>query len=144
MTESFVPMNELEEKLLATHQGELQTQQFLDALLGEQVFMPILEKSDIGGLQTSKSAHPLTLQTEDGLDVIIAFSSPERAKTFVKDFPGYGGGLLTEFSWILEHLSGRVGVSINPDHEMGIDLDPEMMDELARKHAAANASNPND
>lgn len=144
MTESFVPMNTLEEKLLATHQGEIQTQQLLDELPGEQVFMPILEKSDIGGLQTSKSAHPLTLQTEDGLDVIIAFSSPDRAKAFVKDFPGYGGGLLTEFSWILEHLNGRVGVSINPDHELGIDLDPEMMEELARKHAAAGAAQSGD
>lgn len=138
MTDTFVPMNDLEKKLLAAHQGEIQTQQFLDELINEQVFMPILEKSDIGGLQTSQSAHPLTLQTEDGLNVIIAFSSPDRAKAFVKDFPGYGGGLLTEFYWILERLGGEVGVSINPDNEMGIDLEPDMVADMARKHAEAS------
>ena len=139
MVASFIPMNELEQKLLAAHNGEITTPQFLDELLNEQVFMPILEKSNIGGLQTSQSAHPLTLQTEDGLDVIIAFSSPDRAKEFVKDYPGYGGGLLTEFSWILERVKEQVGVSINPDHEMGIDLEPDMVADMARKHAEASA-----
>ena len=129
MTEAFDPRNELERKLLATHEGQMPQASFVKELMDEQVFMPVFE-SDTGvqGLQMSTKAKPLTVEDEAGTNVLILFTSPERAKPFVQHFPGYGkGGLLTEFSWVLERLDGAVGIAINPGWEVGIDFDPDMV-----------------
>ncbi len=45
-------------------------------------------------------------------------------------YPGYDGGLLTEFNWILERTGSGIGISINPDWPVGIDLEPEMVQQL--------------
>ena len=49
---------------------------------------------------------------------------------FVRDFPGYEGGLLAEFSWVLERTGSGVGISINPNWPVGMDLEPEMVQQL--------------
>ena len=61
---------------------------------------------------------------------LILFTSPERAKTFVQDYPGYEGGLLAEFRWVLERTGSGVGVSINPNWPVGMDMEPEMVQQL--------------
>ena len=73
---------------------------------------------------------PLTLKTEDGFEILILFTSPERAKVFLQDYPGYEGGLLAGFRWVLERTGTGVGVSINPDWPVGIDMEPEMVQQL--------------
>jgi hypothetical protein len=73
---------------------------------------------------------PLTVRAEDNTEVLILFTSPERAKEFVGDYPGYDGGLLAEFTWILERTGSGIGISINPDWPVGIDLEPEMVQQL--------------
>lgn len=104
---------------------------FMADLLESQLFMPIEdEPQEIQGFQRSSKARPLSLETEDGLKVLILFTSPERAKGFLVDFPAYTGGLLSEFPWILERVGSGVGVSINPGLEFGIDLDPDMVEQL--------------
>ena len=130
MSETFIPTNDIETQLLAAQEGSISGEAFMQALLQSQLFMPILDRHGIGGLQPSKSANPLTLTDEEGNEVLILFTSPERAKGFVKDFPGYEGGLLAEFTWILEKLGVGHGISINPDWEVGIDMAPEMIEQL--------------
>jgi hypothetical protein len=61
---------------------------------------------------------------------LILFTSPERSKVFLQDFPEYDGGLLAEFKWILERTGSGIGVSINPDWPVGIDLEPDMLEQL--------------
>lgn len=133
MTEAFDPRNELERKLMATHEGRMAQDAFIKELMDEQIFMPVLEEtSGIQGLQKSTRAKPLTVAEEGGTNVLILFTSPERAKPFVQHFPGYEtGGLLTEFSWVLERLDGEVGIAINPGWDVGIDFDPDMVMALA-------------
>jgi hypothetical protein len=133
MTEAFDPRNELERKLLATHEGQMAQDAFIKALLAEQIFMPVLDDdTGIQGLQRSSKAKPLTIQEEGGTNVLILFTSPERAKPFVQHFPGYEkGGLLTEFSWVVERIDGSVGIAINPGWDVGIDFDPEMVASMA-------------
>ncbi len=136
MTETFTPHNDLESRLVSLQEGRLDGNAFMQTLLDEQLFMPVEDDaSDIEGLQKSTRAKPLTLETEDGETVLILFSSPERAKQFVADFPGYNGGLLTEFSWILERIGGGVGISINPGHEVGLDLEEDMVAQLIHMSA---------
>jgi hypothetical protein len=132
MTEQFTPMNEIEKQLLAAQEGRISGEEFMAALLKSELFMPILEKpSAVGNLQTSSTAHPLTLEDEEKNSVVILFTSPDRGKTFLLEHPGYGGGLLAEFTWILEKLGGGLGLSINPGWETGIDMSPEMLKQLS-------------
>ncbi len=122
-------MNEAEALLLKAQAGELDSETFMQQLMDAQLFMPIYEKHQIGGLQptTGDKAVPLTLDDETGNKVLILFTSPEMAKNFVRDFPGYGGGLLAEFKWIIEKVGVGYGISINPDSELGIDLEVGML-----------------
>lgn len=125
-------MNAAEELLLKAHAGELDSGAFMQQLMETTLFMPIYEKHQIGGLQptTGDQATPLTLDDESGNKVLILFTSPERAKLFVKDFPGYGGGLLAEFKWIVEKVGVGYSIAINPGHELGIDLEVGMLQNL--------------
>ncbi|MGB5306132.1 MAG: SseB family protein [Gammaproteobacteria bacterium] len=130
MHDTFETRNELEEKLLAAQEGQLPEAEFMDYLMDTQVFMPIKDAIGIEGFTSSNKAIPLTLKAEENIEVLILFTSPERAKTFIKDYPGYDGGLLAEFKWVLERTGSDVGISINPDWPVGFDLEPEMIQRL--------------
>jgi hypothetical protein len=130
MHDTFDARNELEEKLLAAQEGQLSSEDFMDYLMDTQVFMPVKDSVGIEGFTSSTKAVPLTLKTEDNIEVLILFTSPDRAKEFVSEFPGYEGGLLTEFSWVLERTGSGIGISINPNWPAGFDLEPEMVQQL--------------
>ncbi len=108
----------------------MSSESFMEYLMDTQVFMPIKDSIGIEGFTGSSKAIPLTLNSEDNTEVLILFTSPERAKDFVSDFPGYEGGLLTEFSWVLERTGSGIGISINPNWPVGIDLEPDMVQQL--------------
>ncbi|MBI5462157.1 MAG: SseB family protein [Gammaproteobacteria bacterium] len=129
--EPFTPHNELEQQLIAAQEGSIPGDDFMHYLLTAQVFMPVQDETHaIKGFQRSDKAVPLTLETEDGMQVVVLFSSPERAKPFLVDYPGYTGGLLTEFKWVLERMGSGYGVAVNPGWSVGIDMDPDMIDQM--------------
>jgi hypothetical protein len=130
MHDQFETRNELEEKLLAAQEGTLGSEDFMTYLMDAQVFMPVKDSIGIEGFTSSDKAVPMTLKTEDNVEVLILFSSPDRSKEFMQDFPGYDGGLLAEFKWVLERVGGGVGVSINPGWPVGMDMEPEMIQQL--------------
>jgi hypothetical protein len=133
MNEIFEPRNELEKSLLDAQEGRIPGEQFMQELLESQVYMPILEKQGnaIGNIQLNNKAKPLSIKDESGEEFLILFTSPERAPDFVKDYPGYGdGGLLAEFSWIMEKMGVGFGISLNPNWPVGIDLEPEIVKQL--------------
>lgn len=131
--QSFVPHNDVETQLLAAQEGRIAGDEFMRGLLTAQLFMPVQDDSSgIKGFQRqTEQAVPLTLQSEEGVPVLILFTSPERAKPFLEDFPEFKGGLLAEFTWILERVGSGFGVAINPGWPVGIDMDPEMVDQMA-------------
>ena len=134
MTEQFTPMNEIEKKLIAAQKGELDGEEFMAELMKSELFMPILEQqSEVQNLQTSHTAHPLTLEDEENNSVVVLFTSPDRGKAFLQEYPGYGGGLLAEFTWILEKLGSGHGLTINPGWESGFDMSPQMLQQLTEK-----------
>jgi hypothetical protein len=141
--EIFEPKNDLEHKLLAAANGELEVDDLIAGLLDDQVFMPVEdEDSGIQGFQRSLHARPLVVQDEEDTHVLVLFSSPERAKVVMQEFPKFGGGLLADFRWVLERIDAGAGVTINPGWEIGIDLDPEsvasLSQQLAEEKAQAN------
>ena len=136
MSEAFEPRNDLEKSLLDAQEGRIPGEQFMQELMESQVYMPILEKQGnaIGNIQLDNKAKPLSIEDDNGAEFLILFTSPERATEFVKDFPGYGdGGLLAEFTWILEKMGVGFGISLNPDWPVGIDLEPEIVKQLSGK-----------
>jgi len=130
MHERFEARNDLEHKLLEAQEGSLPEDEFMQYLMEAQVFMPVRDAIGIAGFTGSSKAIPLTLNTEDALEVLVLFSSPDRAKEFVREFPGYEGGLLVEFKWVLERTGSGVGISLNPNWPVGMDLEPEMVQQL--------------
>ena len=130
MHERFEARNDLEQKLVAAQEGSLPESEFMQYLLEAQVFMPVRDSIGIGGFTGSNKAIPLTLNTEEAMEVLVLFTSPERARHFVQDYPGYEGGLLVEFKWVLARTGSGVGISINPNWPVGMDMEPEMVQRL--------------
>ncbi|KAA3628892.1 MAG: SseB family protein [Proteobacteria bacterium] len=128
MNEDNPARNELEALLLDFHAESIAPEEFARRLLDAQIFMPVKdEKQGIAGFQSATQAEPLLVEDATGHRILVVFSAPDRAKSFLAAHPGYGGGLLTEFSWILCRMGAGVAISINPDQTPGFDLDPEMV-----------------
>jgi SseB protein N-terminal domain len=131
MSQDPQPNNDLERKLLDAQEGRIEPQELIDALMAGEVFMPVYEKHQIAGFGASTKAKPLTLKDQDsGEEVLVLFTSPERAKEFVRDYPGYGGGLVTELPWILERLGVGYGITLNPGQELGMELEARALQQL--------------
>lgn len=129
-SEMFEPKNELEKKLALAWEGATSGEAFMQELLASEVFMPIENDEVMQGVQRSSKAKPLVLQSEDGVSVLVLFTSPDRAKPFLRDYPGFTGGLLTEFKWVLEKMGTGHGIALNPGCEVGFDMEPEMLSRL--------------
>ncbi|MEW6677926.1 MAG: SseB family protein [Pseudomonadota bacterium] len=126
------PRNDVERLLVELNEGRLEPEDFAKQLLDQQVFMPVQdEKHQIAGFQLSTKAQPLVIEDEEGNRVLVAFSTPERAKVLKDEFPNYSGGLLTEMSWIVRRMGAGMGLTINPGMDPGIDFDPDMVAMLA-------------
>lgn len=124
--------NELEQKLLAAMNGELASDDFMHALMTQQIFIPIKDDKESGiiGFQHTTKATPLVIQDEEGINILVLFTSPERAKDFLADTPGYSGGLLEDFSWIVERMEPGFAIAVNPGIDLGIDIEPENVTEM--------------
>lgn len=128
MNEPLPSRNELEALLLEFHEGRLEPEEFARRLLDVQVFLPVKdEKHAIAGFQASTRAEPLVVEDDVGNAILVLFSAPDRARDFLAAFPGFGGGMLVEFSWILRRMGAGISIAINPDQTPGFDLDPEMV-----------------
>jgi len=134
--------NELEKKLLAAISGEQPSEDFMQELLTQQIFIPIRDDKGTGvdGLQRTTKATPLVVE-EDGLRILILFTSPERAKEFLAGTPGYSGGLLADFSWIVERMEPGFAIAVNPGIELGMDIEPENVLQMTALLAARSARN---
>jgi len=141
MTDAFEPRNDLEQALVEAQEGRIPGDEVMRFLLTQQVFMPVEDRESIGGFQMSTRADPLAIHSEEGYKVLVLFSSPERARGFVQDFPAFKGGILAEFKGVLEKMGVGYGIALNPGWEFGIDMEPDMVRQLAGSEAggAANA-----
>lgn len=123
-----VAHNDLDKLLADMHAGQLAPEDFAEGLMGQQVFLPVKdEKHAIAGFQRSTKAEPLVVEDDDGNRVLVVFSVPERAKDFLTHYPGYSGGLVAEFPWVLRRVGAGMGLSINPGEELGFDFDSDML-----------------
>jgi hypothetical protein len=131
------PRNELEAQILEAQEGHITSDDLLKTLMGSQVFMPVQdEKAPVLNIQRSSRAQPLVLSSEEeGTPILVLFSSPERAKPFIKDYPGFTGGILESFKWVLQNMGSGYGIALNPNTEVGFDMEPETVQELIEQLA---------
>jgi hypothetical protein len=129
---AFIPHNDLEKLLADVTLGTVAAEDFVARLLaGDQVFMPVKdEKHAIAGFQTSTKAQPLVIEDDEGTQILVLFTSPERAKPFADMFPDFKGGLLAEFSWVLRRIGGGFPISLNPGWDVGMDFDADTVAQL--------------
>lgn len=129
---AFIPHNDLEKLLNDVTLGTVAAEDFVARLMaGDQVFMPVRdEKHAIAGFQTSTKAQPLVIEDDEGTQILVLFTSPERAKPFAEMFPDFSGGLLAEFSWVLRRIGGGFPISLNPGWDVGMDFDAETVAQL--------------
>lgn len=128
--------NELEAKILEAQEGRITSDDLLKTLMGSQVFMPVQdEKAPVLNVQRSTRAQPLVLAAEEGTPILVLFSSPERAKPFLEDYPGFTGGILESFKWVLQNMGSGYGIMLNPDSEVGFDMEPETVQDLIQQLA---------
>jgi hypothetical protein len=130
--------NELEKQLHAAQVGETPSEVFMKQLLASQIFMPVKDDPALGGIQRSTRAQPLVVQDDGGDSALVLFTSPERAKPFLEHYPEFKGGLLTEFTWVLEKMDAGFGIMINPGDDLGIDIEPELVQQLVETAARPN------
>lgn len=120
--------NALEQLLDEALSDNVSPEDFATRMIDMQVFMPVRdEKHQIAGFQRSTQADPLVLEDDEGNRALIIFSSPDHAKEFMAQFEGYSGGLLTEFSWVLQRMGDEIGIALNPGMDLGFDFDPGMV-----------------
>jgi len=130
------PRNELETKILEAQDGRISSDELLKVLMTSQVFMPVQdEKAPVLNIQRSTRAQPLVMTAEDGTPILVLFSSPERAKPFIQEYPGFTGGILESFRWVLQNLGSGYGIVLNPDSDLGFDMEPDTVTELAQQVA---------
>jgi hypothetical protein len=140
---AFEAKNELEHKLLAAMSGELASEDFMRELMTQQVFIPVRDEPDSGikGFQRTTRATPLVIEDDEGMKILVLFTSPERARGFLAEVPGYSGGLLAEFSWIVERMDAGFAISVNPGLDAGMDIEPQIVAQMLELLAAASAKN---
>lgn len=127
--EDFAPTTDIEHKLVDAQEGRLSSEDFMQELLEATMFLPVYDDS-VSGIQLSDKARPISIQLEDGTEIMVVFTSPERAREFLDQAPGQSGGILESFRWIVEHAGTGVGISINPGWDFGLDIEPEMVAQL--------------
>lgn len=130
--------NDLEQQLHAAQTGQTPSDVFMKQLLAATLFMPVKDDAAVGGIQRSTKAQPLVVEDEAGAQALVLFTSPERAKPFLDHYPDFRGGILTEFSWILDKMDPGFGIVVNPGDELGIDLEVELVEQMRAAAARKN------
>ena len=139
MTTAFKPKNDLENLLMQAQEGTVSPDEFMNTLIQSQVFMPVRDKLKIVGFQDSKNSTPLALQDDQGTNILVIFTSSDRATQFLQSDPDFQGGLIEKaFGELLEINGVGYGVTINPGEEVGMDLDPDMVEEIVGLRQAAS------
>jgi hypothetical protein len=141
--QAFEAKNELEKKLLDAMNGVMSSDDFMRELMTEQIYIPIKDDKDSGiqGFQFTTKATPLVIQDDEGVNILILFTSPDRSHDFLAQVPGYSGGLLADFSWIVERMAPGFAISVNPGLDVGMDIEPENVTQMLELLAASTAKN---
>ena len=137
-TPQFVPANDLETALVDAQKGQRSVPEFFGALLRSQVYL-LLDKEIGPDGQLDPSINPCVLSNAAGAPMLAAFTAPERASGWAERLPQFAHGVLVSFPWVLLRLGPQVGVVLNPEGKVGVEIGA---DALAQLKAQIVASQP--
>ena len=109
----------------------------MNTLVESQVFMPVRDDINIAGFQSSQSAALLVIQDENGTNILVIFTSPDRAHNFLQDHDGFTGGMVEIFGKIPQMNGVGYSVTIKLGEEVGMDLEPDIVEHIVRPGQAA-------
>lgn len=122
MSENFLPVNELEVKLLALYRKEIDMPLFIQIMLSSQISIPLDKEIDEN--KPNKDMNPLVIQSSKGDPVLAVFTSPERITPWISHFPEYKFALSVDCRWFLKGVTSNVGLALNPGWEYGLEFPP--------------------
>lgn len=124
--------------MILAQKGTIGVDEFMNTLVESQVFMPVCDELNIGGFQNTNSAVPLAVRDDNGTNILIIFTSPDRAHSFLQDYLHFNGGMVEIFGKLLQMNGVGYGVTINPGEEVGMDLEPDMVEQIVQLRQAAS------
>jgi len=124
----FKPNNSLEEKLLAVYRKEIRIVDFLEILFDSQVI--ILADRDVDITIPDTNFKPLAINSPMNFNVLVAFSSIERAQEALARYPGYPCAVVVDTAWFLQRAHDNVGFALNPGWPYGFELPPDALQQL--------------
>ncbi len=136
---AFTPLNPLEAALQKAQAGEVQPSDLFGVLHDAQVLVLVDRELGPGGAWTEDTSM-LVLNSPSGTPVVAVFSAPERAKDWPERAPAFRWGLQVEFRWLLQGISPQVGIVVNPDCEVGVEMNTEILGKLRQAIAAGPAA----
>lgn len=122
MTQSFVPMNELESMLVQAKNGQAPVSDLIRALVDSDVALP--SRSEV--LADGKGFEPL-LFSKEKVQMVACFTDKSRIGEYVKMTPYC---LVMKGKDFLRGLPSGHGVVINPGQEVGFDISPDGVSEV--------------
>lgn len=132
----FVPGNALETALVLAQQGKASTPDFLNQLVGSQVFV-LLDKELGPEGQWDPAINLCVLTNAKGNPMVAVFTAPERAIPWSERLPQFQHGLLVNPTWLIQGLGPTVGIVVNPGHPVGVELSPDAVRQMKDVIAAA-------
>ena len=141
MTSEFKPNNPLEEKLLALYRKEIRIIEFLELLIESQVV--ILADRDVDISRPSMYFNPLAITSPMGFDVLVTFSSLERAKAALARYPKYPCAMAVNTKWFLQGAYENAGFALNPGWPFGFELAPEGLQQMLLRFGVKKLSGQN-
>ena len=137
----FVPQNELEQALLDAQNGRCTVPEFFGALLRAQVYLLLDKEVDPGG-QWDATLNPCVLSNSTGSPVLAAFTAPERATGWTERLPRFAHGLLVSFPWVLLRLGPKIGLVLNPEGRVGVEIGSDTLAQLKARIMASQGQAP--
>jgi hypothetical protein len=128
---AFQSINDLERALLRAKGGVAPLAEFVGEMMRSQVVL-LIDKEVRPGEGWDNSAHPLILQTDEGVPGICIFTSLDRPGVWLDRFPEFRWCLPTPFIWFIKGVQPGTALLVNPGWDEGLIIRSEMVQELRR------------
>ncbi|MDX1961825.1 MAG: SseB family protein [Pirellulales bacterium] len=116
---AFVATSPLEQLLEAACTNKMQMEVFLNQFINNHVL--VLLNEDPGNPPQMNKISPVTFNRGDGQQYVVTFTSAERVKPFVEQFPQFKHALGMHAGFIVQSLNNNIGIAVNPGCPIGFE-----------------------
>lgn len=124
----FSPMNELEQRMVAAHQGELSQDALVHHLLDSQIV--VLLDQDIPDTGWHDDISLMMLNNPSGSPVLAVFTTLERALPWSGPESPFKFAIHTDCGWLVQRMAPDIGMAVNPGSQLGFELPASAIEQL--------------